>query len=170
MNKIDQKDFHQSQRGYFAGVLYNLMVDNENIVVLTGDLGYGVFDKIRDDFPLRFINCGASEQAMMGIAVGLAIEGKILFVYSITPFLIRRPYETIKLYLDGERLPVKLIGSGRDKDYAHDGPSHDATDIPKLLETLPNIISHFPETKEDVETILNNMLTTDQAEFLSLTR
>jgi transketolase len=157
-------------RPEFFKCLYEEMKTNQDIFVVTGDLGYIGFDKIRDDFPDRFINAGASEQAMMGIAVGLALKGKIPFVYSITPFLLRRPYETIKLYLDGEKIPVMLIGSGRNKDYAHDGPSHDATDANMLLGTLPNITTYFPEDKEQIPTILKQMIKSKKPCFLSLKR
>jgi transketolase len=157
-------------RRAFFKELYKLMKENPDIWVVTGDLGYIGFDKIRDDFPDRFVNAGASEQAMMGIAVGLALKGKIPFVYSITPFLLRRPYETIKLYLDGEKIPVMLIGSGRNKDYAHDGPSHDATDANMLLGTLPNITTYFPDDKKQIPTILKQMIKGSRPSFLSLKR
>lgn len=157
-------------RRTFADELYKQMESNPDIWLLTGDLGYGMWDKIRDDFPDRFINVGASEQAMMDIAVGLALKGKIPFVYSITPFLLRRPYETLKLYLDEEKIPVKLVGSGRDKDYLHDGPSHHATDAPELLKTLPNIDTFFPESKEQIKDILEVMVKEKTPAFISLKR
>jgi transketolase len=161
---------HNSQRGWFGAELYEQMGKNDKVWLLVGDLGYKQFDKIRDEYPDRFVNCGASEQAMAGIAVGLALKGKIVFAYSITPFLLRRPYETIKLYIDGENIPVKLVGSGRDKDYAHDGPSHDATDVKDLLKTLPNIEQLWPETKEDVPGMVEQMIKEDKPFFLSLKR
>ena len=105
------QNWHQSQRGYFAVSLHSLMGGNSRVWCLSGDLGFGVLDKIRDDYPDRFLNCGASEQAMLGIAVGLALEEKIPFVYTITSFFMRAA-ETIGLYLDGEQIPVKLVGSG----------------------------------------------------------
>ncbi|MDO8657799.1 MAG: hypothetical protein Q7K55_03600, partial [Candidatus Levybacteria bacterium] len=114
---LDKKYRHDSMRGWFAYDLYNHMAKNENIWIITGDLGYKLFDYIRRDFPERFINTGAAEQAMIGIAIGLALDGKIPFVYSITTFLLYRPFETIRNYINYEKIPVKLIGSGRNKDY-----------------------------------------------------
>lgn len=157
-------------RRTFADQLYIHMKENDKIFLLVGDLGYKVFDQHFKDFPDRCINCGASEQAMMGIAVGLAQEGKIPFVYSITPFLLYRPYETLRLYVDHEKVPVKLIGSGRDKDYEHDGYSHDATDASKVLLTLPNIVTMWPETKEDVIPIVNVAVENNRPTFISLAR
>lgn len=161
---------HNSQRGWFGAELYEHMGKNPDIWLLVGDLGYAMFDKIRDEYPDRFINVGASESAGAGIAVGLALKGKIVFFYSITTFLLRRPYETIKLYMDGENIPVKLVGSGRDKDYSHDGASHDATDAKDLLATLPNIEQLWPESKEEVPGMVERMIKEDKPFFISLKR
>jgi transketolase len=98
-------------------MLFNEMVVNEDIYLITGDLGYGLWDAIRDAYPQRFYNVGSSEMAMMGMGVGLAMEGKIPYVYSITPFAIYRPFEMIRNYLDHEEIPVNVIGGGRDRDY-----------------------------------------------------
>lgn len=169
--KMKQEQPHDSIRGYFAYYLYKKMEENEDIVVITGDLGYKMFDDIKEDFPDRFVNAGASEQAMMGLAVGLALEGKIPFVYSITTFLLYRPFETIRLYIEGEQLPVKLIGSGRDKDYAHDGPSHHSEDAEKILATaFPSIVALWPDSKEQIESLVEFMVENKKPTFISLRR
>lgn len=165
-------------RGWFAYALYQQMKKNKDIILITGDLGYKVFDDIRDEMPDQFINTGAAEQAMMGIAVGLALEGKIPFVYSITPFLLYRPFETIRTYINHEKIPVKLIGSGRDKDYLHDGFSHDATDARELFWSeydvyrgiFGNINDLWPDTKEEIPELVERMLKTKEPYFLSLRR
>lgn len=164
---------HDSMRGWFAYELYQHMKTNKNIWLIVGDLGYKVFDKIREEFPNRFINTGAAEQAMIGIACGLALEGKIVFVYSITTFLIYRPFETIRNYIDHEKIPVKLIGSGRDKDYLHDGFSHDSTDVSQLFghsKFFKNIQACFPQEKEDIPDIVSHMIEINKPFFLSLRR
>lgn len=152
---------HQSQRGFFAYELFHLMKKDENIFLLFGDLGYMMLDAHREKFPDRCINTGASEQAMLDIAVGLAYEGAIPVVYSITPFLLYRPFETIRTYINHEKLPVKLIGGGRDKDYSHDGISHWAEDDKDIMYTQRNISIYHPEsrikvTEQFVERILYN--------------
>ena len=157
-------------RGWFAYELLVHMMKNDNIYLLTGDLGYGVFDIIRDNFPDRFINCGAAEQAMMGIAVGLALEGKIPFVYSITTFLLYRPFETIRNYVNHEQIPVRLIGSGRDRDYEHDGFSHWSEDAFGILSDFPDIQVHWPIKKEAIPGIVKEMIETNKPAFLSLRR
>lgn len=161
---------HDSMRGWFAYELYQQMKKNSDIWLITGDLGYGMFDTIRDEFPDRFLNTGAAEQAMMGIACGLALEGKIPVVYSITTFLLYRPFETLRTYVNHEKLNVKLIGGGRDHDYAHDGISHWSNDAKYFLDGLENIHQLWPEDKKDVPFILNKMIENYGPNFLSLKR
>ena len=90
---------------------------DSRIHLLVGDVGYGLFDSTRREFPSRVINPGAAEQLMMGMAVGMTMEGIIPVVYSITPFVLYRPFEFIRNYVDHEKIPVKLVGSGRNDDY-----------------------------------------------------
>jgi transketolase len=142
----------------FFPYLYTLMQANKDIVVLTGDLGYGGFDRIRDDFPDRFYNCGAAEFAMMGIAVGLAMSGKIPVVYSITPFLLYRPFEVIRTYINYEKIPIIMIGSGRGNDYKHDGFSHYAGDDIVFMQHFRNIINRWPENTEQMKNELKRAI------------
>jgi transketolase len=157
-------------RPRFFELLYEAMKKDDRIWLLVGDLGYGGADKIRKDFPDRFINCGAAEQAMLGIAAGLTYEGKIPFCYSITPFLIYRPLEFLRTYVNYEKIPIKLIGSGRDKDYAHDGFSHDASDVSWFLGGMNNIVRHVPKDKEDVDKMFQQMIEDKKPAFISLAR
>lgn len=159
-----------NQRQVFFEQLYENMKTNKDIFLLVGDLGYGYADKIREDFPDRFVNCGAAEFAMAGIASGLALEGKIPFVYTITPFLIYRSFEMLRTYIDHDQIPVKLVGSGRDTDYAHDGYSHNAEDTKKILDTLPNINQLWPNDESEIEEMLNKMVNTQKPYFISLKR
>lgn len=161
---------HDSMRGYFAHYLYLEMEKNPDIYVVVGDLGYGMFDAIKADFKDRFINTGAAEQAMMGIAVGLAMSGKIPVVYSITSFLLYRPFETIRNYIDYENIPVKLIGGGRDKDYSHDGISHWSEDAKSVLGIFRNIKSYWPEEKEAIKALVPAIINSKLPCFVSLRR
>ncbi len=161
---------HDSMRGWFAYELYQQMKKNKDVWLVTGDLGYKMFDSIKDDFPDRFLNAGASEQAMMGIAVGLALKGKIPFVYSITPFLLYRPFETIRNYLSHEGIPVKLIGGGRNKDYSHDEFSHWAEEDDEVMKIFGNIDSLWPETKEEIPDLVKEMIKNRHPVYLNLLR
>lgn len=167
----EKLQIHESMRGYFSYALYKEMENNLDIWVVAGDLGYGMLNSIRKDFPDRFINTGASEQTMMGVAIGLAMEEKIPVVYSITPFLLYRPFETIRNYINREEWPVKLVGSGRDKDYLHDGFSHWSHDAKTVLDNaFPNIKQYWPGTKYDIPNIMNDFLYNSRPSFISLRR
>src|SRR3954468_21539507 len=122
--KFEDYPVHDSIRGWFGRALYFEMQKDEDIYLITADLGFGLWDKIRNDFPHRYYNVGAAEQCAVGTGVGLSLSGKKPFVFSITTFLIFRSFEWIRNYLNHERIPVMLIGSGYEDDYKHDGISH----------------------------------------------
>lgn len=157
-------------RRVFADELLKHMQKNQNIFLLVGDLGYKVWDSHFAAFPNRCINTGASEQAMLDIACGLALDGKIPFVYSITPFLIYRPFETLRTYINYERIPVRLVGSGRNRDYSHDGISHWADDVSLFLDRLPNLKQYWPMSKGVIPKMLRKMIKNNEPSFISLRR
>ena len=157
------------RRKFFKELHFQMSKDSK-IWALTGDLGFGGFDKINQDYPERFINCQAAEFSMMGAACGLALENKTPVVYSIGTFLIYRPFEIIRTYINHERIPVKLICSGRDNDYSHDGISHWMTDMKPILDLFPNIKQYWPETEDQIPEVLNDLLNNDKPCFLSLKR
>jgi len=161
---------YNSMRGYFAFELWLQMQKNPNVYLISGDLGYGMFDQIKKDFPDRFINCGASEQTMIGIGVGLALEGKIPFCYSITPFLLYRPFEWIRNYLDHEKIPVILVGGGRNKDYEHDGFTHYAEEDKDVMKIFKNIEAYWPETKEEIPELVSKIIESKKPIYLNLSR
>lgn len=144
------------------------METNKNIFFICSDLGYKLFDRIRDTYPDRFVNTGASEFSAVGIAVGLAIEGKIPFVYSITPFLLYRAFEMIRNYIDHEIIPVKLLGGGRDQDYHIDGWSHDSSDAKQIMKTFKNIKTYWPYTSEEIPALLAEIIDNNKPCFVSL--
>jgi len=157
-------------RRVFFKELYKHMKKNKKIYALTGDLGYIGFDKIRDEFPDRFCNCGASECAMLDIAVGLALSGKIPFVYSITPFLLYRGFETIRTYINHEVINVKLIGSGRDKDYEIDGFSHHGEDDREIMRVFTKINKKSPHCKDAIPELMDEMIRVNIPFYLNLRR
>jgi transketolase len=126
-------------RKLFFELLHKEMEKNNSITVCTGDMGYGLLDKIRKEFPDRFFDFGASEQLMVGAAAGMALERNIPVCYSITPFLLYRPFEFIRNFMDHEQIPIKLVGGGRDKDYGHLGFTHWAEDDVDIMMQLRNI-------------------------------
>ena len=150
--------------------LYKHMTLDPDIVVISLDLGMGMFDEIRENYSSRFFNVGAAEQAGMDMAVGMALAGKKPFVYSITNFLLYRPFETLRNYINHEEIPVRLVASGRDYDYEHDGISHWSQDARAVLDVLPNIIQYWPKNEGGVKRAIKSMVRTDEPQFISLRR
>ena len=157
-------------RKLFAQLLHKEMLVNSDIYLITGDLGYGLWDSIQQDFPDRFYNVGSSEMAMMGTAIGLAMENKIPYVYSITPFAIYRPFEMIRNYLDHENIPVNIIGGGRDTDYGYLGFSHWSTDDKRIMGVFDNIYSTWPDSDIELDNAFKYSLTKKQATYINLKR
>lgn len=157
-------------RKTFGSLVAKYLSKDENIWLLTGDLGFGVLDEARETCPERVYNVGAAEQLMVGAAVGLSHNNKIPICYSITPFVIFRPFEFIRNYLDHEHAPVKLVGTGREKDYGHLGFSHWAVDDEKALSIFPNISIYKPETNEDLIYCFEDFLYNDNPSYLNLRR
>jgi transketolase len=155
-------------RKNFAELLYNEMKVNQDIYLITGDLGYGLWDNIRDSFKGRFFNVGSSEMAMMGMAIGLAMDGKIPFVYSITPFAIYRPFEMIRNYLDHENIPVNIIGGGRDRDYGYLGFSHWADDDKKIMQSFKNIRMMHPTNLDELKINFDQIINQRKPTYLNL--
>jgi len=154
-------------RREFAQLLFEYAQLNEKIIVITCDLGMGLWDTFKDQLPGQFYNVGASEQAGMDIAVGLALAGKKPFIYSITNFLLYRPFETIRTYINEERIPVRLVASGRDTDYTHEGISHHSEDARGFLNHFIGIKKYWPE-EENLSAIVRSMVAENRPSFISL--
>jgi len=132
--------------------VYKLMKENKNIYFLTADLGYSVVEKIEKDFPKRFINVGVAEQNLMGIAAGLALSGKKVFVYSIIPFVTMRCYEQIRDDICYHDLDVIILGVGAGLSYGILGGTHFALEDITILRPLPNLTIFSPA--DETEAIL----------------
>tara|TARA_B100000085_G_scaffold131650_1_gene119910 strand:+ start:1958 stop:2437 length:480 start_codon:yes stop_codon:yes gene_type:complete len=158
-----------SVRKTFVKLMHEEMRKNEDVVFIIGDLGYGHFDAIREEFPDRVFNPGAAEQLMLGMACGMAMEGKIPVCYSMTPFVLYRPFEIIRTYIDYEKIPVILLGAGRDKDYASAGWSHWATDDKVHLSGFENILKLWP-TEKQLEDEWDNIIKTSVPYYVNLSR
>jgi transketolase len=140
-------------REKFALDLYTLMAFDKRITLITADLGFGIFNKMRDNLPDQFYNVMAAEQVMMGVAIGMALSGKIPVTYTITPFLFRA-FESIRNYVDHEQIPVIMVGSGRAKDYDREGFSHDATDHGIIFKSFKNIVFLTPNDNYNLREII----------------
>ena len=157
-------------RKVFAKLLEEEMEKTSAVRLLTADLGYGVLDTIRQRFPERAINTGAAEQLMLGIACGMADCSLVPVCYTITPFLLYRPFEFLRTYVNHECIPVKLVGCGRDKDYVHDGISHWATDDEPILLSLANIQIFKPKDDDELRTSWGEFIHSQRPAYLNVTR
>ena len=99
-------------RDAFLKSLTTLAQNDENIILLTADLGFGVFEEFESSFPGQYYNVGVAEQNMTSLAAGLALEGKRVFTYSIGNFPTMRCLEQIRNDLAYHDLNVTVVGSG----------------------------------------------------------
>lgn len=157
-------------RKEFSKLIAKQIEKDNNIFLLTADLGFKMWDSIEKNTPSNYIRIGSSEQLMLGSAVGIAYSKKIPVCYSISTFLINRPFEWIRNYVNYENLPVKLVGSGRDYDYAHDGWTHWPTDDLKTLSLFENIKTYRPNNIEELENIFEKFIYSPGPAYLNLRR
>lgn len=154
----------------FFDYLISIMAQQQDIYFISAGLGYPRTNELKKLYPDRYIQTEASEQTALDVCVGLAYEKKIPIVYTITPFLFRA-FETIRTYINHERLHVIMVGAGRNDDYSkHDGYSHDATDIELILSTQKNIDLYFPKDREELEKAIDLALVVVKPHFISVTR
>ena len=119
--------------------IHRLAKDNENIIFIGSDLGAGTLTNMQQELPDQFIMEGISEQHIIGMSAGLAMEGFIPYVNSIAPFLTRRCYEQVLVDLCLHDLPVRLVGNGGGVVYAPLGPTHLAVEDIAIFRVIPNM-------------------------------
>ena len=153
----------------FFDYIIKLMKKNKRIFFISIGLGWPRTEELKQ-FKDRYIQTEASEQTALDIAVGLAYEGNVPFVYTITPFLYRG-FETIRTYINHEKLGVNLVGAGHNDDYSKDdGFSHDATDDKEIFSCFHNITACWPETNEEMADILKEMVKGEKPHYINLRR
>ncbi len=132
---------------------------NPRIILLSGDLGFGVFNQYRKDCPSQFINAGIAEQNMTAVATGLALEGQTVLTYSIGNFNTLRCLEQIRNDVCYHNADVKIISVGGGFSYGALGISHHATEDLAIMRSLPNMSVISPcglwETKMATDAILD---------------
>ena len=134
--------------------VYQLAKNNKKVVYIGSDLGAGVLDNMKDDMPERFFMEGVSEQHIIGMAAGIAMEGFILYVNTIATFLTRRCFEQIAVDLCLHDLPVRLIANGGGAVYAPLGPTHLAVEDIAILRSLPNMTIIAPCDADEMQRMM----------------
>ena len=152
-------------RRRFGKIITRLAYKDDKVCVIVGDIGYRIFDEFKAHHPDRFINIGICEQSMIGISAGMAIEGLKPWVYTITPFLIERPFEQVKLDIDQQNVNVKLVGFS---DYPTLGPTHSELSGINLMKLFKNIKSFFPKNGDETESAIYQAYQLNGPSFISL--
>ena len=137
-------------RDAFSETLVSLALADPNIILLTGDHGYALFDDFRKKCPDQYINAGIAEQNMVGMAGGLARAGFRPIVYGLSAFIPVRVVEQIKLDIAHDNLPVILIGDGAGFVYSHLGTSHQSTEDIACTRAIPNLSVYSPGDRFEV--------------------
>ena len=123
--------------------IWQKMAENEKIFFTSADFGSPILDKIRSDFPKRFVNVGIAEQNLINVSAGLALEGYTVFAYAIAPFITMRCYEQIRVSLallsEVRLMNVNLIGVGAGYSYVVSGPTHQCYEDITLMRAMPNV-------------------------------
>lgn len=143
---------------------------DERVCFVGSDLGFGVMDDFGREFPERLFREGISEQHVIGLAAGLALDGKVVYVNTIAAFLSRRCLEQIVLDLCLSRARVRLIGSGGGLVYAPLGPSHLAPDDLALMRPLPNMTILAPCDAEEMARLMPQTLGIDGPVYIRLAK
>jgi len=138
--------------------IYKLAKVDERVLFIGSDLGAGVLENMRQDMPDRWFMEGISEQHIIGMAAGLALEGFIPYVNTIATFLTRRCFEQIVIDLSLHSLPVRLIGNGGGVVYAPLGPTHQAIEDIAIMRVIPNMTVVAPCDADEMSRLMNRTL------------
>ncbi|MPZ81129.1 MAG: transketolase [Actinophytocola sp.] len=155
-------------RTAFVDTVTSALDLDPRLAVVTADISSGAFDEARARHPDRVINLGIREQAMIGVAGGLALTGMRPVVHSYTPFLVERPLEQIKLDLGHQDVGAVLVSIGGSYDDPVWGRTHQGPADVALLDALPGWTIHVPGHPDEVEPLLRDALAGDGRVYLRL--
>lgn len=157
-------------RDTFVSALLDEAKQNKDIVLITGDLGFGVLEKFENELPSQFINAGVAEQSMLGLAAGMASTGKRVFVYSIGNFPTIRALEQIRndiCYMDNS---VVIVAVGSGYSYGSQGYTHHALEDIAVMRALPNMNIYSPADPLETELITRELTKIKEPSYLRLGR
>ncbi|MGA1870326.1 MAG: transketolase family protein [bacterium] len=140
-------------RSAFFNVLEELSKKDKEFFILTADLGFKLFNNFRINCNDRFYDIGVAEANMISIAAGLSFCGKLVYCYSIIPFLIMRAYEQIRIDVAYNNLNVKLIGVGGGFTYGLEGFTHFGLEDLTLMRSLPNMTIVVPADPNEAKSL-----------------
>lgn len=155
-------------RNAFVSRLTDIAKTDEKVILITADLGFGLFDDFRKNLPGQFLNVGVAEQNMIGVASGLALEGYIPFCYSIANFSFMRCLEQIRNDVCYHDLNVTIVSNGAGFSYGPLGMSHHATEDISLMRAIPNIDLLIPTNSQDTCDLTEYAYKSDKPSYLRL--
>tara|TARA_A100001015_G_scaffold311634_1_gene415263 strand:- start:169 stop:1077 length:909 start_codon:yes stop_codon:yes gene_type:complete len=145
-------------RNAFADALFEEIQKNKKIILLAGDIGNRLFDKIKKKFPKNFYNCGVAESNMTSVAAGLAKSKFKPVTYTITSFNTLKTIEQIKLDICYPNLPVIIVGVGSGLGYSNLGTTHHSLEDIGILSNIPNLNIVSPADKLETKILLKQVL------------
>lgn len=152
----------------FVEGLIELAEGDSNIILITADLGFGAFEKFEERFPNQYFNVGIAEQAMIGVASGMALLGKKVFVYSIGNFVSLRCLEQIRNDACYHNLNINIVCQGGGFTYGSAGMSHHATEDIGIIRVLPNISLFTPLNGDEAHAITKAVTLIDGVTYIRL--
>lgn len=156
-------------RKTFSNYLKKLLKSDSKYALLLGDISVGLFVDENEKLPSRVYNLGILEQSMISFASGLSRGGITPFVHTISPFLIERAYEQIKLDISYNQCKVIMVSANGPYDYNKLGPTHHcASDVP-LIDLLKNIKIFLPSRTKDISKCIDKALKSSQSSYIRLT-
>ena len=159
-----------AMRDVFWNEIYALAKDNRDIVILSADFAAPSLDKFRLDLPSQFIELGISEQNMILVAAGMALEGKQPFCYAISPFITMRCFEQTRLYAAGMNLPITLVGVGAGFAYSDSGYTHHSVEDIAIMRTLPHMRIFQPSDNDTTKILAKLALESSSPVYVRLDR
>ena len=157
-------------RTAFIEALLELAREDSRIVLIVGDLGFGVVTPFMKELPDQFVNVGVAEQNMTGMAAGMALSGKIVFTYSIANFPVLRPYEQIRNDVCYHNANVRIVSVGGGMAYGSLGPSHHATEDIAVMRALPNMLVLAPGDPVETRLAVRALIEYEGPAYLRLGR
>lgn len=155
-------------RKEFSSYLKKLISKNKNIFALLGDISVGLFLDEEENLYKNVLNLGLIEQSMISYAAGLARSGCIPFIHTISPFIIERAYEQIKLDLVYNNCKCILVSANGPYDYNKLGPTHHcASDVP-LISLLEDIEIFLPGRNQDVKSCIDLSISNSKSSYIRL--
>jgi transketolase len=157
-----------SMREAFVDTVTGALDHDRRLAVITADISSAAFEAARHRHPSRVINVGIREQAMVGVAGGLALTGLRPVVHSYAPFLVERPFEQIKLDLGHQEVGAVLVSIGGSYDDPVWGRTHQSPDDVALIDSLPGWTVHVPGHPAEVVSLLRSALAGEDRVYVRL--